>query len=430
MKKIWIDCSIIDFHRGPANGIPKTLVKIIEYWLKNKDEKFIFYKYNINNPKVFEIATHQNLQNWCDEVGGDKSSTSKITKVLNYKIRIKNKLVKILIKLKLSFIILFIKKFRTLFSEGISKNNIDRLCDKISEGDVFFSPGAMWITPEAYSFIEQLKKQKKIKFTCILYDLIPYKFPEYYPHQAPVSFNSWLKWTVSNCDLYFAISENTKEDLISLLSVSPKNIKVIRLGDNPGLKQQKKPKQLNFLNSKEFVFCVGTLEIRKNHTLLLKAWDKLIVKYGAKSIPNLIFVGSDGWLVEWPKHYMNQSNNLKESVFHFTGITDEELEYFYHNCLFTLYPSYYEGWGLPVAESLARGKFCIASSSSSIPEIGGDLVDYHDPNDLYELIDTLENHLFDPKKVAEKEQRIKNEYVLTDWNKMAFDIFKDLESLS
>ena len=65
--------------------------------------------------------------------------------------------------------------------------------------------------------------------------------------------------------------------------------------------------------------------------------------------------------------------------------SDAELAFLYRNCRFTVFPSLYEGWGLPIGESLWFGKLCIASKTSSMPEVGGDLVDYVDPKDADSL---------------------------------------------
>jgi hypothetical protein len=79
--------------------------------------------------------------------------------------------------------------------------------------------------------------------------------------------------------------------------------------------------------------------------------------------------------------------------------------------LFTVYSSLYEGWGLPVAESLALGKSCIASDASSLPEVGGDFPEYIDPTDVSAWADRLSFYIDNPDAVREREEKIRSEYV-------------------
>jgi glycosyltransferase involved in cell wall biosynthesis len=83
--------------------------------------------------------------------------------------------------------------------------------------------------------------------------------------------------------------------------------------------------------------------------------------------------------------------------------------------LFTVFPSLCEGWGLPIAESLMHGKFCVASNRTSIPEVGGDLVDYFDPSDEADALAKIERLLLDPDYLAAREARLKSEYRPRSW---------------
>lgn len=108
-------------------------------------------------------------------------------------------------------------------------------------------------------------------------------------------------------------------------------------------------------------------------------------------------------------------------------VSDEELEWYYSHCKATIYPSFYEGWGLPVGESLGRGKLCLASNATSIPEVGGDLVQYFDPTKPAELASLVERTLVDHQWVEYCEQRIKNEFVITDWVDTSMQVINKLK---
>ena len=96
---------------------------------------------------------------------------------------------------------------------------------------------------------------------------------------------------------------------------------------------------------------------------------------------------------------MLEHSKLKEKILVLKGINDEELSWLYRNCMFTAYPSLYEGWGLPVAESLRYGKFCIASKISSVPEIAPDLTKLIDPLDAMEWYNTIKFYITSIKKM-------------------------------
>lgn len=96
-------------------------------------------------------------------------------------------------------------------------------------------------------------------------------------------------------------------------------------------------------------------------------------------------------------------------------LSDSELRQAYRSCLFTVFPSLCEGWGLPIAESLIQGKFCVASNRTSIPEVGGDFVDYFDPSDEDEALAKIERLLFDPAYLVTREARLQDEYQPRTW---------------
>lgn len=103
----------------------------------------------------------------------------------------------------------------------------------------------------------------------------------------------------------------------------------------------------------------------------------------------------------------------------FEDPTDSELESLYRGCLFTLFPSLYEGWGLPVTESLALGKPCVASKSTSIPEAGGQLAIYFDPDNLEEAHHVIRAVIEDRPGLARWEQKVMREFRARPWQESA-----------
>jgi glycosyltransferase involved in cell wall biosynthesis len=96
-------------------------------------------------------------------------------------------------------------------------------------------------------------------------------------------------------------------------------------------------------------------------------------------------------------------------------VSDAVLSWLYRNCAWTLYPSFSEGWGLPVSESLAHGKFCVASSASALKEAGQGLIRHIDPLDFAAWRDTVIELVRSPELVSEFERRIKARYRGVTW---------------
>jgi glycosyltransferase involved in cell wall biosynthesis len=109
-------------------------------------------------------------------------------------------------------------------------------------------------------------------------------------------------------------------------------------------------------------------------------------------------------------------------------VGERSLGWLYRHCLFTVFPSLYEGWGLPVAESLAFGKFCISSDRGALPEVGGDLVEYLDPWDTVAWTEALRKYTSEPERLRERESRIRSRFRLKTWEQFGEAFFQELQA--
>lgn len=130
----------------------------------------------------------------------------------------------------------------------------------------------------------------------------------------------------------------------------------------------------------DFVMTVGSIEPRKNHEMLYKAYLHLLESQSLAKPLQLVFIGRRGWKVDNLLATLAADERIKGKLL-ILGPSDEELEALYFNCLFTLLPSFYEGWSLTLPESLSYGKFCLVSDVDPLRETGGDLVEYIHPLD-------------------------------------------------
>ena len=257
------------------------------------------------------------------------------------------------------------------------------------DGDVLFVPGASWDDYGAFDALARIKQTRRLSVVPIVYDVIPMKLPQVCQPLLPKLFAPWMRKLLAQSDLILTISRYSRRDLLDLakeLNVPAPPVEVIRLGDAPaGFDRSARPADLP-PEIKTFALSVGTFEVRKNHWLLYHVWRRLIEENGDRT-PPLVLAGRMGWATKDVLQQIQTDPLVRDRIVVLFDVTDEELSWLYANCLFTLYPSHYEGWGLPVAESLAHGKHCVCSSATSVPEVGGDWVDYHDPLDAMRCIE-------------------------------------------
>ncbi|MDB5168811.1 MAG: glycosyltransferase [Candidatus Saccharibacteria bacterium] len=269
-------------------------------------------------------------------------------------------------------------------------------------------------------------KQSGASLIQVSYDVLPLVQPQYSGHSTD-TMDNYNRTVMPLCDLILAISENTKNDLAAWLKQQELRcppVRVFRLGDDFQRAANKKPLTTEFTRAKisggDYILSVGTIEARKNHTLLYYVY-KLALQRGI-ILPPLVIVGRNGWKASDFFDIARADPETKDRILFLTDADDQELSWLYDNALFSVYPSFYEGWGLPIAESIMRDVPCIASNTSSMIEIAGDLIDYFSPASADECLAAI-THLLNPKGLDNAKKRIK-QYQPYTWDKS----FKQVDS--
>lgn len=287
--------------------------------------------------------------------------------------------------------------------------------------------GKPWDFPTMTPALAELKSHTDFKLAVLIYDLIIPLFPHLHSPKLFKTYTQYMFEAIQAADILLPISKSTDRDITKfckqLMLPRPKS-QVIRLGD--ALESVAEPKKPNYIIQKDFLLCVGTIEIRKNHALLYYVYKRAQEK-GIK-LPQLIVVGRPGWLASDVRHLLKKDQSLADKVTVIESASDRELAWLYANCLFSVYPSMYEGWGLPVAESLQYGKYVVASSASSIPEIAGDLLEYFSPYSVDGCLESITKFL-DKKTLLQGEERIQKTYITTSWYDTAQQVQDALKKL-
>jgi glycosyltransferase involved in cell wall biosynthesis len=286
-------------------------------------------------------------------------------------------------------------------------------------GDVLFMPDLCTV-PGFCETLRRLRWDGGVRLVPVVHDFICCKHPHFFAPNGVPHIWPWSLCQLETAELILANSECTRRDaywFAARSGLTPPPVEVIRLGDQD--LAHRPPPRLDgvagLTAADPFVLLVSTIEVRKNHQLAYHVWRRLVGAHGPGRVPRLVLVGAVGWQTRDLIDQLRTDPLTRDHVVRLHDVDDARLAWLYRHCLFTLYPSLYEGWGLPVAESLAFGRYCIASSSASIPEIGGPLVDYHDPLDVAGCQRLVERAVFDAAFRAERERRVRAEYRTTSW---------------
>lgn len=299
--------------------------------------------------------------------------------------------------------------------------------------DVYISLGLDWDKKDLV-YLYELKRKNGFKVLLFCYDLIPVKFPHLCVGDVAASFARYFTDVAWCADEILCISECSKRDLHELLTdlgAPIPSLSVIRLGcelPNTITTDVIAPDVAETL-SQRYILYVSTIERRKNHETIYRAYTRLIDQ-GENNLPLLVFVGMPGWGVNDFMADLQFDYRIKNLIKVMSHVTDADLAKLYQNALFTVYPSLYEGWGLPVAESLSAGKFCLASNAASIPEVGGDLVEYLNPLDVTTWSERLKWYFAHPEEVFARQERISSQYMPTPWSQTAGQVYAHAISLS
>jgi glycosyltransferase involved in cell wall biosynthesis len=291
---------------------------------------------------------------------------------------------------------------------------------QFGHGDVYVSLGLDWDYKNMHH-LYMLKRERDVRHVLICYDLIPYLFPHLCVGDVAAIFAKYfadLCWSASHV---MCISQHSQKDLLALcreLSIPLPNTSVIPLGSDLATPREENiGAAVRRIADREFILFVSTIERRKNHEALYRAVVRILES--GRTPPHVVFVGMIGWGVGELISDLTLDPRVKDRFTMLDRVNDDELALLYRRCLFTVYPSLYEGWGLPVAESLRAGKFCIASSTSSVPEVGGDLIDYCDPWNASEWAEKIVRYNSDRGLLSEREMEVANRYEPTNWRQSA-----------
>lgn len=285
-----------------------------------------------------------------------------------------------------------------------------------SQDDVYVSVGAWWNA--AYDeAMGSLFGKVRVRKVLMCHDTIPLQFPNYFEDsEAHIRFHNGLA-RFSSADLVLCNSQMTERDLLAALDSAglPRPMTIV-VPLPPGISpQSEKPHCPVGMVDGDFALTVGSVSQRKNQIMLCDIWSSLADDPAMAGV-KLVMAGAWGEHSAAVRERLRHDPKLAERVIVRNDITDGELAWLYQHCLFTLFPSFYEGWGLPVCESLSFGKLCIASDTSAMPEAGGGLCLHLSPSDPESWYKAITELLLNPSLLAAYEKEIASGYRPNSWD--------------
>ena len=297
-------------------------------------------------------------------------------------------------------------------------------------GDYVLFTGVVW-TPLYIELFRRLTA-RGVRICVLIHDIIPVERADLVSDNAHNAFTEWLGVIIATARILFVSSRITKDHILRWAVMSGHEVRAriapITFGSStlrcaPSPSSEEILLKTRGVDLRSFVLSVGTLDPRKNQLLLLRVWKRLVLELGEHRVPQLVLAGRN----DFSPVVFNDSRDLLErsTISMLGGLSDQELGGLYRACLFTVFPSLSEGYGLPVAESLRYGKLCISSNLATIREHAGDLAWYFDPNSESAAFERIRLAIERPDLRFLAEQRIISQYSSPSWQS-AFNLISKI----
>lgn len=326
--------------------------------------------------------------------------------------------------------------FLNCFEKGTGDKNdlIDHRkisIEDIEPGTVFFDIDSVWNTRLRRSYLLPKLKDNGVKIAVFIHDVLAITNPQYAHQNTMFFFMDYVGAHMIYADLVITSTETTLNEINKLtadLGLEEKRVAVVTFGSD--FKKDEKEEDtvnsfvINKLKNRKYALIVGTIEPRKNHAVALRAFEKRLFDRGL----SLVFAGRFGWNIDEFRKEIENHPQFNKKLIHFSGANDATIDYLYKNAYLTLFPTFNEGFGLPLIESIERGTPIIASNCPVLKEIGKDFCQYFEPTDEDELISCVESLLDEPQEYQKAKEHLKD-YVAVTWDESAGKMAEALLSL-
>lgn len=317
------------------------------------------------------------------------------------------------------------------YGKGVKNKMISRERVELSdmaEGDVFFDLDAAWMCRVKRSWLLPLLKKQGVKIVAHIYDIISITHPQYCLERGVYNFMDFIGAHLLYADDIIVNAQATVDELQKLsqrLKISLPICHVIPLGTDftkqEIVVEEQVPKQVaQAVQARPYILMVGTIEPRKNHKLLLEAYDKGLKEMGY----NIIMAGYMGWNMEEFEQRLEHHPDFASRIFHFEGLDDRAITFLYQHAKFLAFCSYTEGFGLPIIEAIQRGTPVLAADVPVLREVGRDYCVWFEQDNAEELCKKIEKYTTELEEYISWKHKLR-EYPFAKWeavSKQMYDV--------
>ena len=334
-----------------------------------------------------------------------------------------------------SFRVVPTEYFVRRFVENDEKAQLPEVCqpltlDDIEGGSIFFDLDSVWNSPKKRSSLVPELKARGIKWMAYVYDICPITHPQCASQNTIFNFIEYLGTVIRHADAVVVSTKFVEETFKGLCDklgrkCPPCSVSWLGCDFNAGSGDGEVDEEISAaLSGKKYVLAVGTLEPRKNLSMLFDAFTNYLFDKGI----GLVFVGKVGWQIGNLIECINASPHFGKDLFHFQFINDASLSWLYDHAFATALPTLDEGFGLPLVESFLRGVPAFVSDIPVMREVGGDLPIYFNNQDEREFADKVIDLVNDEARYADLKKRLSDYHGVT-WSEVANRIYAAIQSL-
>ena len=289
--------------------------------------------------------------------------------------------------------------------------------EDMEPGEIFLDMDSVWHAPWKRMDLYPLLKNRGLKIAVFFHDIIPLLWPEYVDEQTTMDFLGYLAAVMQCADLLISSTQANityMQDAMKKAGVQRQiPCAVAALGmdfAHPAKASDKIRREVReAAESGDYALMVGTVEARKNHRLILDAFESRLFADGMK----LVIAGKIGWNIGDLEQRIRSHPELGKKLFFIEKATDAEIDLLYQHSYLLAFPSFAEGYGLPLVEACARRVPVITSGHPVLREVGGDFCEYIDPRKPEEFIACVEKYRNHPENYREWKHRLEQYHPAT-----------------
>lgn len=390
MKRYIIDVTQLVHWPGNLTGIPRVMHELAIKFHTHNPKNTIFVSWVKEVGAMCEIDLEKTLENRGHGIVYKNSDNQAVTPAASSPANTAKKAIKKIASATNIESSKFYQKIKRKVHAEVAQSYKAYTPKK---GDKLFIPWGEWWDGNWLGLMRDFNT-KGVDLFPICHDILPMVVPQFSGNSA--SLQDFIREVFPVAKTVLVPSKNTRRDLAKwmkkqALELPP--IEVFRLGEDfsattPPESEQKAILKKYGVTSGNYLVFVSTVEPRKNHALLYYAYRLAASK--KITLPKLLVIGRVGHDTSEILKLINEDPEVNSRISLCHNVSDSELQTLYHHCKFSLQPSFYEGWGMSVVESISKGKPVVCSNSSSLKEMPKEAVIFFNPNSADECLSAIQ----------------------------------------